>query len=150
MSRKLRSEVENFADLRLQDVARQAVFGNSQMHHAAGHGAASKTVTRIAEQRQIVRRGKPRRPGADDGDLFFVTRTFGFSGNRSIGLRDSGPWRSVRKRLSARMEMGESNFPRRQAGSQGWPQTRPQIEAKGFGSAGVAIRLFVAPLGDQA
>ena len=52
----------------------------------------------------------------------------------SMGLRDSGPWRSVTNRFKARMEMGMSNCPRRQAGSHGCPHTRPQIEANGLGA----------------
>ena len=32
---QFRPEIEDFADLRLQDVARQAVLGNPEMHHAA-------------------------------------------------------------------------------------------------------------------
>src|SRR5208282_4527891 len=52
----------------------------------------------------------------------------------STGRFDSGPCRSVRKRLSARIAMGRSISPRRQAVSQGCAQTRPQILASGLGS----------------
>src|SRR5208283_4095166 len=51
----------------------------------------------------------------------------------STGRLDSGPCRSVRKRLRARIAMGRSISPRRQAVSQGWAQTRPQMLASGLG-----------------
>jgi hypothetical protein len=50
------------------------------------------------------------------------------------GRVDSTPYLSVTNRLSARIEIGASIEPRRQASSQGAAQTRPQTEAKGFGA----------------
>ena len=50
------------------------------------------------------------------------------------GWIDSTPKRSVTVRFSARMAMGASMAPRRQASSQGAAQTRPQTEANGFGA----------------
>src|SRR5208282_3347217 len=34
---QLGPEIQDFADLRLQDVARQAIFRDAQMHHASRH-----------------------------------------------------------------------------------------------------------------
>jgi hypothetical protein len=50
-----------------------------------------------------------------------------------MGFRDSGPYRSVTKRFKARIEIGWSSWPRLHAGSQGCPQTRPQMDANGLG-----------------
>ena len=50
----------------------------------------------------------------------------------------STPNRSVTNRLSARIEIGASISPRRQAGSQGAAQIRPQIDASGFGRRATA------------
>ncbi len=50
----------------------------------------------------------------------------------------STPKRSVTKRLSARMEIGASFSPRRQAVSHGAAQMRPQIEASGLGRRATA------------
>jgi len=61
------------------------------------------------------------------------------------GARASAPYRSQTKRLRARMAIGRSTpmnapsastrgtLPRRHAASQGAPQIRPQMDAKGFG-----------------
>jgi hypothetical protein len=43
----------------------------------------------------------------------------------------STPERSVTNRLRARMEIGASMAPRRQAASQGWAQILPHTDAKG-------------------
>ena len=50
------------------------------------------------------------------------------------GRIDSTPYFSVTKRFSARIEIGASIAPRRQASSHGAAQTRPQTEANGFGA----------------
>jgi len=49
------------------------------------------------------------------------------------GRVDSTPYCSVTTRLRARIEIGASIAPRRQASSQGAAQTRPQMDAKGLG-----------------
>jgi len=49
------------------------------------------------------------------------------------GRIDSTPYASVTNRLSARIEIGASITPRRQASSQGAAQTRPQTDANGLG-----------------
>ncbi len=50
------------------------------------------------------------------------------------GWIDSTPYFSVTNRFRARIEIGASIEPRRQASSQGAAQTRPQTDAKGFGA----------------
>src|SRR5690348_8749506 len=69
---KLRTHVENFANLRLQDVAWKAILGNAEMHHAAGNRSGFENGYGIPEKRQVVRCGHSGGPGADDGDLFSV------------------------------------------------------------------------------
>jgi hypothetical protein len=54
------------------------------------------------------------------------------------GEKDSGPKRSVTKRLSGRIATGASIDPRRHASSHGAPQVRPQIDAIGFGDRATA------------
>src|SRR6266567_6468864 len=64
---QLRTKVKDLPYLGLQDVARQTVLGNSQVHHAAGNRRGLKHRHGIAEQRQIVGGRKPRGAGAYDG-----------------------------------------------------------------------------------
>ena len=66
----------------------------------------------------------------------------------STGRFDSVPCRSVRKRLSARIAMGRSISPRRQAVSQGCAQTRPQMLASGLGSR-ATCSLLKSPFRDE-
>jgi len=49
MEKQFRAKVEDFANLCLQDVARQAVFRNAEVHHAARHGSSLENGNRIAE-----------------------------------------------------------------------------------------------------
>ena len=67
---KFRTEVENFANLRLQDIAGQPVFRDAEMHHSTRHRRGFENGDGIAEQRQIVRRRHAGWTGANDGDLF--------------------------------------------------------------------------------
>jgi hypothetical protein len=87
------------------------------------------------------------RSSAAISSAFAATGGPKFSTSRRIGTapRCSGPYNSHTKRLSARIAMGRSfatnapssstrgTFPRRHAVSHGAPQTRPQMDAKGFG-----------------
>ena len=113
------------------------------MEHAPGHRGGFEDRDAIASSARSCAAESPAGTGTDNCHFFRVGHR-GFSENRSSGFRDSGPYRSVTNRFRARMEIGRSNSPRRQAASQGWPQIRPHIEAKGLGSPGVSIGFFVA------
>jgi hypothetical protein len=53
-------------DLRIEDVARQAIFWNAEAHHAAGHWTRLAKGHLMAKASQVVSRGKAARPRADD------------------------------------------------------------------------------------
>src|SRR5260370_4980317 len=67
---EFRTEVNNFANLCLQDVARQAVFRNAEVHHSTGHLGGFENGDAIPEQRQVVRRRLTSRARAAHGYLF--------------------------------------------------------------------------------
>jgi len=95
--------------------------------------AASKIVTAYPSSAKSCAADMP--AGPDPMIAIFSGRvTRGFSAKTSTGFRDSGPCRSVTNRFNARIEIGKSNCPRRHADSHGCPHTRPQIDAKGFGT----------------
>ena len=52
--------------LGVEHVARQAVLGNAETHHAAEQRAGFLDRDTVAEPAQVVRRRHSRRPGADD------------------------------------------------------------------------------------
>ena len=125
---------KNLANLRFDHVARQAVFGNSEIQHAAGDGRGFEDRDRVAHQREIMRGRKSNRTSADHRNLERQLCCLPRPALTLTGCLDSGPYCSVRKRFSARIEMGLSISPRRQAVSQGCAQTRPQMLARGLGS----------------
>src|SRR6266849_3248414 len=67
---QLRAEVEDLANLRLQDIPGQTILRNTEMHHSARHRRGFKDSDGVAEQRQIVRGGKPGGTSADDSNFF--------------------------------------------------------------------------------
>ena len=50
---------------RLEHVARQAVGGDAEMHHAAGQRAGIADLDRVPEPREVIGGRQPARPGAD-------------------------------------------------------------------------------------
>ena len=60
------AEIENAADLRVEDVARQPVFGDAEAHHAARQRTRLADHDLMAEPRELIGGGEPGRPGADD------------------------------------------------------------------------------------
>src|SRR5215470_12873459 len=69
---KLKSDVagfENFPDLGLDHIARQTVFGNSEIQHAARYRRCFENGDGVTHQRQIVGGGKSDWPSSDDGDF---------------------------------------------------------------------------------
>ena len=52
---ELDAEADDPLDLRLEDLARQAVLGDPDRHHAAGHGHRLEDGDRVAEAGQVVR-----------------------------------------------------------------------------------------------
>jgi hypothetical protein len=109
---------ENLAHLRFHHVAGQTIFGQAEIEHAAGHLRRFKDGDGVAHQGKVVRRERPTGPAPTmamrNGSFSCVRPAF-----TSTGCRDSGPYRSVRKRLSARIAIGLSISPRRHAVSQG-------------------------------
>ncbi len=63
--------------------------------------------------------------------------------------RCSGPNCSVTNRFSARIAIGRSIAPRRQASSHGAAHTRPHTEANGFGRRAVRYASLVVAVGDR-
>ncbi len=47
---------ENFPHLRFHHVTRQAVFGDAEVKHSAGHRSGLKNCDRVTHQSQVVRR----------------------------------------------------------------------------------------------
>ena len=96
---------------------------------------ASKTVTSYPRSARSCAQESPAGPAPTTATRMPFFRTdlpnTSFSLSRSTML--STPNRSQTNRFSARIAIGSSSFPRRQAVSQGAAQTRPQIEANGFG-----------------
>ena len=125
---------ENLAHLRFHHVARQSIFGNAQIQHSARDRRRFENRDRIAHQREIVRRRESHRAAADDRNFErqFLLPASCVHVDGMLRLRARSC--SVRKRFSARIEMGLSISPRRHAVSQGCAQTRPQMLASGFGS----------------
>ncbi len=139
-----------------------------------GSSEASKTRDGVAEQREVVCGGEAGGTRADDRDLSRAPlppagarrrraggpadarrsgcprRPASVAGRPACpGRTDSTPYFSVTKRFRARIAIGASMAPRRQASSQGAAQTRPQTEANGIGRARDQEGLLVAALGDQ-
>ena len=96
---------------------------------------ASKTVTSYPNKARSWAHDRPAGPAPITATLIpflfndLPKTSFNFS--RSTML--STPNRSVANRLSARIAIGSSIVPRRQEVSHGAAQTRPQIDANGFG-----------------
>ena len=68
-------EGENFANLRLHHITRQAVFGNPQVQHSTGDGGRFKNGDGITPQGEVVCGRKSRRPGTDYGHALRVSNT---------------------------------------------------------------------------
>ena len=68
------ARLENFADLRLNHVARQAVFRNSQIEHPACNRSSFENRDRITHQGEIMSRRKSNGATADDCD--FIGKLF--------------------------------------------------------------------------
>ena len=62
---QVRPQGQNLANLGLHHVAGQAVFGNPQVQHAAGHRGGFKDGDGITPQGEVVRGGQARGPGTD-------------------------------------------------------------------------------------
>jgi hypothetical protein len=71
---KFRPQIENLADLCLQDITRKAVFRYAEMHHPAGHRSGLEHRNGIAQKSEIMCSGKSCRPRPDDRHLLFVTK----------------------------------------------------------------------------
>ena len=98
-----------------------------------GHRRRLEDGDGVAEQRQIVRRRKPGGAGTDHGDLLRMDhpRLFRKDVDRVARFRAM----SLRQKpLQGADGNRRIEFSAPAAVSHGWPQTRPQIEAKGLGS----------------
>ena len=69
LSFELHAQVEDALHLAVEHVARQAVGGDAEAHHAAGHGPGLVDRDLVAQARQVVGRREPRGPRADDQHL---------------------------------------------------------------------------------
>ncbi len=58
---------KNFSHLRLDHVARQAIFRNAEVEHSASHGSGFENRDRVTHQSQIMGGGQSDRPAADNG-----------------------------------------------------------------------------------
>ena len=92
---KFRAEVENFTNLRLQNITGQAVFRNPEMHHSTWHRRSFENSHRITKQGQIVSGRHTGGTGTDDCDLFWPDGTWSSGKNidgitrfRSMALGD--------------------------------------------------------------
>ena len=69
---QLHAEADDAVDLCAQDVPRQAVLGDADGHHAAGHGHRLEHGHAIAQPGEVVGSRHSGRPAADDRDLLLA------------------------------------------------------------------------------
>ena len=142
---QLWTQIENLSDLCLQDIARQTIFGNSQVHHAARHRGAVKDRNRVAQQREIMRSGHAGRSGANNRDFLSVDDMRLFrkhidcvSGLGAVALREKTLQRTDRNGR-VQLPTAASWFARMAANS-------AANRSEGIGDASVAVRFLVPPL----
>ena len=132
------AEVDDGLQLGIEEVTVEPVLGDPELHHAAELGGRLVDGDLIAVAAQVVGARHAGRTAADDADALRPIGPGG-GGDLTPGLARpaSTPYFSVTNRLSARMAIGWSISPRRQASSQGAAHTRPHTDANGFGSRAV-------------
>ena len=108
-------KIQNALDLRVQDLARQAVRRDAIAQHAAGLAESLKHGHGITASRELIGAGKARRPGAYDGDLLFML----FFAQSRASLRPFDIPKSPTNRSSALMATAPSFAIRLHASSQG-------------------------------
>src|ERR1700687_5615306 len=145
---QFRPEVENFTNLGLQNVARQAVFWNAEMHHSARHRRGFKNGYGITEQGQIVRGRHAGGTRANNGDLFRAGGAWPFGKDidgiprfRSMALGDES--------LQGADGDGHVKLPAPTSGLTRMPAHAATDGGKRIGDPGVAVSFLVPPLRNE-
>src|ERR1700687_2976018 len=145
---QFRPEVENFTNLGLQNVARQAIFWNTEMHHSARHRRSFENGYGITEQGQIVRGRHAGGTRANNGDLCRAEGAWSFGKNidgitrfRSMALGDES--------LQGADGDGHVKLPPSASGLTRMPAHAATDGGEWIGDPGVAVSFLVPPLRNQ-